>query len=428
MKINVAYKLRIYPTKEQETILNKTFGCCRFLWNQMLNEHNEVYERFKEDDETLRSYKYKTEKQYKQAFPFLKDPDAKALQNVTRNLFTAFQNFFTGLTDQKRKVGYPRFKSKRGKQSYKTNNINGNIKIDFVRKKLKLPKIDAWFTYHDDRVFDEPIQSVTVSKTKSGKYFASLLIARELHIKPKQTIQEENMAAFDMSFASFLVSENGKMENPRFYRKQERKLKKLHRQLSRKMKGSRNRNKARIQLARFYDKIGNARIDWLHKQSTNLARGHEAVILEDVTVEGMKHFNKGFAKTVTLDFSWGEFTRMLAYKMERRGKHLVLVDRFFPSSKTCSECGHVNHDLKLSDRTWTCPECGIQHERDENAAKNIRMEGQRILIDERNIIINNLSTVGTTGSHASGDRVRPVPTTAPVGEGRIQRLKAVVVQ
>ncbi len=200
VKIKVAYKIRIYPTKDQELRLTQTFGSCRFLWNQMLHERNQVYIRFKEDKETLRSYKYKTETQYKHAFPFLKEPDAKALQNVTRHLFIAFQNFFTGLTDPKRKVGYPRFKSKRDKQSYKTNNISNNIKIDFARKKLKLPKFAAWVAYRDDRVFTEPILSVTVSKTKSGKYFASLLIARELSVTPKQTIQEEKMAAFDMSF------------------------------------------------------------------------------------------------------------------------------------------------------------------------------------------------------------------------------------
>jgi putative transposase len=175
-------------------------------------------------------------------------------------------------------------------------------------------------------------------------------------------------------------------------------------------------------VARLYDQIGNARTDWLHKQSTQLARRYEAVILEAVSVEGMKRFNKGFAKTVILDFSWGEFKRMLTYKMERRGKHLVLVDRFFPSSKMCSTCKHVNQDLNLSERTWTCPKCGVPHERDENAARNLRREGQRILIEEKNIIINHSSTVGTTGSHASGDRIRPVPMMAPVGEGRSHRL------
>ncbi len=138
------------------------------------------------------------------------------------------------------------------------------------------------------------------------------------------------------------MSETEKLENPRFYRKQERKLKTLHRQLSRKMPGSRNRAQARLKLARYYDKIGNARTDWLHKQSTTLAREHEAIILEDVNLEGMKRFHKGFAKTVTLDFSWGAFTWMLRYKMEWFGKHLVMVDRFFPSSKTCSQCGYLS--------------------------------------------------------------------------------------
>jgi putative transposase len=221
VKVHVAYKFRLYPTQEQETLFTQTFGCCRFLWNQMLNERNRVYARFKNDTKSLHSYKYKTERQYKQVFPFLKAPDAKALQNVTRHLLTAFRHFFTALTDPTRKVGYPRFKSKRDNQSYKTNNINDNIKIDFARKRLKLPKISTWVAYRDDRVFTEPIQSVTVSKTKSGKYFAALLILRELPVKPKPPIYEDKLAAFDMSFSSFLVSEHGKRENPRFYRTQE---------------------------------------------------------------------------------------------------------------------------------------------------------------------------------------------------------------
>ena len=407
MQINMAYKIRIYPNKEQEICLNNTFGCCRFLWNQMLNERNAVYTRFKEAKASLRSYKYKTEKQYKHSFPFLQAPDAKALQNVTRNLFNAFQNFFIGLTDPTHKVGYPHFKSKRGKQSYITNNINNNIKIDFIQKKLKLPKLAGWVAYRDDRVFNEPIRSVTVSKTKSGKYFVVLLIVRELIVQPKQIIHEKQIAAFDMSFASFLVSEHVKMENPRFYRTQERKLKKFHRQLSRKVKGSRNRNQARIQLARFYDKIGNMRTDWLHKQSTNLAREYEAVILEDVAVEEMKRFSKGFAKTITLDFSWGVFIRMLVYKLVRRGKPIVLVDRFYPSSKMCSNCGDRYDRLKLSDRTWICPICGRQHDRDKNAAKNLKKEGIRILQNERKVQIKQAATAGTAGSYASGDRVRP---------------------
>jgi putative transposase len=423
VKIDIAYKFRIYPNKGQEEILNKTFGCCRFLWNQMLAEHDDVYARLKDDKDALHDYKYKTEKQYKQAFEFLKEPDAKALQNVNRNLFQAFQNFFDGVAGKRPRVGYPRFKSKHGKQSYTTNNINDNIKIDFKKKKLKLPKINAWFSYRDDRVFDEKIRKVTVSKTKSGKYFASISFKRETSIQEKTTIQESKIASFDMSCKEFMVGTgNNRFINPRFYRKHENKIKKLHRELSRKQKGSSNRNKARIKLARFYDGIGNQRNDWQHKLSATLANEHDAIILEDLNIEGMKRFNKGIAKTVTLDFSWGEFTRMLDYKMERRGKHLVKVGRFYPSSKLCSNCGYQHDDLQLSDREWTCLECGLHHERDENSAKTIGKEGKRILREEKNITIIKSSTVGTTGSHASGDRVRRVNKTAVVDEGRIHVL------
>ena len=411
MKIDITYKFRIYPNKEQEEILNKTFGCCRFLWNQMLAERNRVHEQLKNDKESLHSYKYKTEKDYKQVFEFLKEPDAKALQNVSRNLFQAFRNFFDGVKGKRPRVGYPSFKSKRGKQSYTTNNINDNIKIDFERKKLKLPKINTWFSYRDDRVFDEKIRKVTVSKTKSGKYFASISFKREICIKKKITIQESKIASFDMSCKEFMVGmDNNRFINPKFYRKQENKLKKLHRELSRKEKGSSNRNKARIKLARFYDKITNQRNDWQHKLSITMARTYDAIIIEDLNIDGMKRFNSSIAKTVTLDFSWGKFTRMLEYKMERRGKYLVKVDRFYPSSKLCSNCGYKHDDLNLSDREWTCPDCGMHHERDKNSAKNLDIEGKRILEEEKKIKIIKSSTVGTTGSHASGDRVRPSNT------------------
>ena len=417
MPINVAYKFRIYPTQDQELILTKTFGCCRFLWNQMLNERNEVYARGKAHKKAIPAYKYKTEKQYKQEFSFLKEPDAKALQNVTRNLFAAFQNFFAGQTNQKRKVGYPRFKAKHGKQSYTTHNINANIKINFARKKLKLPKINTWFSYRDDRTFNEKIQKVTVSKTKSGKYFVSISFKREMNVQEKKTIHENRIVAFDMSCKEFLVGANSQFINPRFYRKHENKLKKLHRELSRKEKGSGNRDKARINLARFYDKIGNQRNDWQHKLSYKMAITHDAIILEDLNIEGMKQFNTGIAKTITLDFSWGEFTRMLDYKMTRRRKHLVKVSRFYPSSKLCSNCGYKHDKLQLSDRKWLCPECGTYHKRDDNASKTLLIEGIRILEEEREIMIIKSSTVGTTESYASGDRVRPVTMKAVVDEG-----------
>ena len=193
-----------------------------------------MYERLKDNDETLHSYNYKTEKQYKQTFNFLKEPDAKALQNVNRNLFQAFQNFYNGLKGKRPRVGYPRFKSKHNKQSYTTNNINNNIKIDFKRKKLKLPKINMWFSYRDDRTFNEKIRKVTVSKTKSGKYFASISFKRKVNIQVKTNIHESKIAAFDMSCKKFMVGTSNRFINPRFYRKHENKLKNFHRKLSRK--------------------------------------------------------------------------------------------------------------------------------------------------------------------------------------------------
>jgi putative transposase len=420
--INVAYKFRIYPNAVQDEILSKTFGCCRFLWNQMLNERNDTYQRLKDDKELPHSHEYKTEKQYKQEFPFLKEVDAKALQNVNRNLFQAFQNFFDGMKGKRPRVGYPSFKSKHSKQSYTTNNINDNIKIDFEKKRIKLPKIDAWFKYRDDRTFIEKIRKVTISKTKSGKYFASISFEREKNVKQMQEIDEGKITALDMSFASFIVSENGRMDNPRFYRKNEQKLKRLHRQVSRKRKGSSNRNKACVTLARFYDWISNARTDWQHKISRELVNANDVIILEDLNVEGMKRFNSGFAKTVTLDFSWSEFVRMIAYKAERDGKYLVLVDRFYPSSKTCSACGFVNDDLTLSDRVWTCPSCHVIHDRDTNSTKNLKREGKQILFEGMNVKINTTATAGTAGSHVSGDRARPVNPMATVNERRIHTL------
>jgi len=192
-----AIKVRLYPNKEQREQLDRVFGCCRFLWNQMLNERQQHYQQHKIDGIESR---YKTEKEYKQLFPFLKDVDSKALQNVNWNLQDAYARFFQNWKDRKAKktkihVGYPRFKSRKSHQSYTTNMINNNIKIDFACKKLKLPKIDSWIRYSDDRVFTESMHGITVSKTKSGKYFASMLIERENTIDPMTTIEEENVIA-----------------------------------------------------------------------------------------------------------------------------------------------------------------------------------------------------------------------------------------
>ena len=419
---NVAFKVRLYPTKEHQSQIDRTFGCCRFLWNQMLNEHRQDYERFKIDG--IKS-KYKTEKEYKALFPFLKEVDSKALQNVNWNLQDAYARFFQNCKDRKagktkRYIGYPQFKSRKSRQSYTTNLINNNIKIDFACKKLKIPKIDSWIKYSDDRVFTELIHSITVSKTKSGIYHASILVSRETTIVPMITIEEEKVVAFDMSMKDFVVTKDYKLGNPRFFRQSINKIKKVHRKVSRGKKGSANRVKSCQKLAKIYEHYVNQKKDWTHKITRQLSDTKDAVIVEDLNIEGLKRFNTGCAKSITKDVSWGEFVTMLDYKMIRSGKHLVKVDRFFPSSQLCSDCGYQYKELTLDQREWTCPRCGVHHDRDVNASQNLLKKGLRLLADAGITLIR--ATVGTTGSHACGDRVSLPSLEAVIDETRISRL------
>jgi len=402
-----AFNVRIYPNKMQRTQIHKTIGCSRFIYNQMLVERMEVYKRFRDNNDTLKKHAYKTEKQYKVEFPFLKEADSIALQASREHLFEAYQNFFNGLK-KGRKVGFPKFKSKKGKETYTTKQTNGNIKIDFERKKLKLPKL-GWLRFNDNRVFSEKIKHATIKKTKSNKYFASLTLEAQEDVKKLQEVHEKDIVAFDMSANNFLVNDLVKMENPRFYRIEQKKTKKLNKELSRKKKGSKNREKARLKLARHYDTIYNRKKDWAHKLTRKLADTFDAIILENLNMKGIQKFNSGLSKSVSLDFSWYQFTTYLKYKMEWLGKHFILVDRFFASSKLCSCCGWKNNNLTLRERVWTCLDCGTTHERDENASVNLRDEGIRILKEEKYITIihDDKTTVGTTGSHAFGDDVRP---------------------
>ena len=413
MKAKKGLRLRIYPNKEQLILLNKTLGCCRFLYNKMLEEHIKVYAQLKDDKDTLYSYKYKTEKQYKLKYPFLKEVDAKALQTGNRHLFAAYQHFFEGLKTG-RAVGFPRFKSKKCyPQTYTTYNINNSIRIDHQRRKIRIPKV-GWVNYRDNRLITDPIKHITISRTATHKYFVAVTVVCEVKIAPKKTVvNSEDVAGFDMSATHFLIGEHEQYVNPRFYREEKKRLKRRHRELSRKKKGSKNREKSRLKLGRTYEKINNRKRDWLHKTTYDLSERHDAVILEDLNIKGMQQFNSGLSKSITLDFSWYQFRSYLDYKMDWKGKYFVLIDRFFPSSKLCSVCGQINNDLKLSDRVWTCKRCGTTHYRDRNAVVNIKREGIRILQEEIGIMVyhHDTSTVGTTGSYASGEDVRPsIPT------------------
>ncbi len=402
MKIYRANKFRIYPNQIQQDFINKTFGNCRFLWNMMLDERIQVYQKMKSTKEDLYTHKYLTEKQYKQKFTFLKEVDSRALQSSRENLIIAYKNFFRGLR-KNQKIGFPKFKSRKSKQSYTTYNINNNIKINFEKRKLKLPKITSWIKFRDNRKFSENIKQVTVSKTKSRKYFVSILIEKEIDIKQKQNVQLAKIDAFDMSTRKFLISMKTQMNNPHFYRNEEKNLKRIHRRVSRKVKGSINQSKSNLKLARKYEKIFRRKLDWAHKICREIAERNDVVILENLSIKGMQQFNSGLSKSITLDFSWNQFLSILKYKMIERGNILLLVSRWFPSSKRCSYCGWINIHLKISERWWVCPKCKKKHDRDINASKNLLIEGIKQL---RNQKIRVISTVGLTGSHAWGDDIR----------------------
>jgi putative transposase len=229
--------------------------------------------------------------------------DAKALQTETRHLFAAYQHFFDGLKTD-REVGFPKFKSKkRYPQTYTTYTINNNIRIDPQRRKIRIPKV-GWVTYRDNRTIADPITHITLSKTAAHTYFVAITVVSEVELTPKTTVlNRDDIAAFDMSATHFLVGEHTQYENPRFYREEETRLTRRHRELSRKKEGSKNREKSRLKLGRIYETINNRKRDWLHKITHDLSESYDAVILEDLNIKGMQQFNSGLSKSITLDFS-----------------------------------------------------------------------------------------------------------------------------
>jgi len=362
--LNKAYKFRIYPNSEQEVLIAKTFGCVRFIYNKMLGDKIEHYEK---TNQKLKN----TPAQYKKEFEWLKEVDSLALANAQMNLQTAYNNFF-----RKPKIGFPKFKSKRNnKKSYTTNFVNGNIKLEngcIVLPKLKGVKIKQHRTIPKDYI----LKAVTVSKTATGKYFASILYDYELDIK---LVQPKIFLGLDFSMKELFVSSNGKSaEYPRYYRQSLDKLKREQRKLSLCQKESKNRNKQRIKVAKIHEKVTNQRKDFLHKQSKQITNAVDAVCIEDLNMKGMSQA-LNFGKSV-MDNGFGMFVSMLSYKLNEQGKQLVKIDKWFPSSKRCSGCGIVKKTLLLSERTYNCEVCGLILDRDYNASINIRNEGMRIVM------------------------------------------------
>ena len=374
-----AIKIRLYPNKEQEQTLNKVLGCYRFVYNHMLALKQKEYDENKVSLGLCELSKYFHHELLKdEQYPWLKEQNTHVMGQSIRQMITAYDNFF------KQHKGFPKYKSKKDKQSalFPLNAISKkntfetkHISLTKPLKNLKFRCSDLYFKRLQK--YNKNIRRATLSKTKSGNFFLSVLIEME-DAEVKKFGRTDKKVGIDLGVKDFVITSDGEVfENKHFFTKQEKKIKKLQRQLSKKQNGSNNRNKQRIRLAKAFEKMTNKKENYIHSVVNELLKNNDVVFMEDLNVSGMLR-NHHLARAIN-EVGFYRFKQVLVDKANNNDKKVVFVDRFYPSSKTCSVCGYKKQDLKLSDRSWTCPVCGTKHDRDINAAVNILNEGERIL-------------------------------------------------
>ena len=361
MVIKRAYKYRIYPNSEQIIMFAKTFGCVRLFYNTSLDDMNKIYKEKKE-------FKDITPASYKEQFPFFKEVDSLALANAQLNRNKAFKAFF------RKQNKFPKFKAKRNRQSYSTNNQNGTVYLSEDGKYISLPKIkNIKIKMH--RKFDGVIKTVTVSKECDDTYYVSILVEENIEAKPKSN----NSVGIDLGIKSYIVDSNAeRIDNPKYLTKSLLRLAIEQRKLSNMNKGGKNRNTQRIKVARLHRRIRNQRNDFLQKLSSKYINENQVIVLEDLNIKQMEQDSK--LSRLIVDASWSKFVSMLEYKGNWYGRDIIKVPTYYPSSQLCSCCGYQNKEIKdLSIREWVCPKCGATHSRDHNASINILNKGLDIL-------------------------------------------------
>lgn len=377
-----AIKIRLYPNKTQEQTLNKVLGCYRFVYNQMLAQKQNAYKIDKTNLKVTDLSKWFHGTLLKdEQYAWLKEQNTKVMKQAIRQMDGAYRNFF------KQHNGFPKFKSKKDKQSAlfpyeaisKHNTFETrHISLTTPLKNIKFRCSDLYFSRLQK--YNKNIRGATLSKTKSGNFFLSILIEME-DTELKKFEHTNEQVGIDLGVKDFVITSDGKVfKNKHFFKKKEKQIKKLQRQLSKKVKGSNNRKKAQVRIAKLFERITNKKDAYIHYVTNELLTYFDTIFMEDLNVHGMLR-NHHLAKAIQ-EVGFCKFKETLVNKALVNDKQVVFIDRFYPSSKTCSVCGYKKRDLRLSDREWICPNCGMKHDRDINAAMNILLEGQRMLTAE----------------------------------------------